>query len=346
MFAVNGSYSGKQGKISELRLLDCDTLTEHSKIMTLLDNAVSSIRLALQDFNSEDERRLLSAVRNLNAGILLLYKAKLSFLSPPGSDDVLIKKDIIPVKGQDGQIVFVGTGTKTVDVDQIQKRFKTLGISTDWKKFNRINKVRNDIEHHFTDDSQRDAIRGAISDTFLLIRDFISRELGEDPMTALGQEAWSILISVSEVFEKEHEDCQEALEAVDWESRALGGAVMEETCPNCGSKLLAPRGKNREEGIECRSCGEHEAFEDFAGRALSDFLGGENHWAVKDGGEEVLIQCPFCFQDGYVVEEERCAICGEGCEHTCDRCASRIPVSELNDGGLCGWCSHMMSKDD
>src|SRR5438105_213793 len=101
----------------------------------LYDNAISSIQLGLADFSSGDDKRLLSAVRNLHAGIVLLYKAKLSILSPERSADVLIKKRILPKRSSTGEIVFVGHGERTVDVREIEQRFNSLEIRTDWERF-------------------------------------------------------------------------------------------------------------------------------------------------------------------------------------------------------------------
>ena len=63
---------------------------------SLLSNAVLSIEIGVEDFRSPDPRRLVSAVRNVQAGILLLCKEKLRRLSPPSSDEVLIKARIVP----------------------------------------------------------------------------------------------------------------------------------------------------------------------------------------------------------------------------------------------------------
>ena len=41
---------------------------------SLLTNAVQSIQIGIEDFSSTDPRRILSTVRNLYAGILLLLK--------------------------------------------------------------------------------------------------------------------------------------------------------------------------------------------------------------------------------------------------------------------------------
>jgi hypothetical protein len=47
----------------------------------LLKNAVVSIQLGLEDFASDDGRRIISAARNLYSGVLLLAKEVLRQLS-------------------------------------------------------------------------------------------------------------------------------------------------------------------------------------------------------------------------------------------------------------------------
>jgi hypothetical protein len=65
---------------------------------TILENAVSSIQIGIEDYQSNDPRRVLSVVRNLSAGVLLLFKEKLRQLSPDGSDEVLIKQRRVQLK--------------------------------------------------------------------------------------------------------------------------------------------------------------------------------------------------------------------------------------------------------
>jgi hypothetical protein len=120
----------------------------------VLENAVQSIQLGIEDYQSSDPRRALSAVRNITAGVLLLFKEKLRRLSPPGSEDVLIKQRSRILKATDGSIQVVGTGQRTVDVAQIEERFGDLKISTDWKRVRAMVHVRNDIEHHSTSASE------------------------------------------------------------------------------------------------------------------------------------------------------------------------------------------------
>lgn len=142
------------------------------KKMNLLSNARGSIRIGLEDYSSSDEDRLVSCTRNLFAGILLLFKHKLSLLSPADSDEALVKEKVRPEFDSSGKVQWVGRGRKTVDFNQIQERFESLGIPVDWERVKKINGFRNDVEHYYTKLS-KDAIRELICDSFIVIRDFL-----------------------------------------------------------------------------------------------------------------------------------------------------------------------------
>ena len=114
---------------------------------SILNNAVQSIQIGIEDSQSHDPRRILSAVRNVQAGILLLCKEHLRALSPSGSDEVLIKSKTKPVI-IGGNIVMVGHGRHTVDQKQIQDRFEALSIQVDWRPLEQLTRFRNDIEHY------------------------------------------------------------------------------------------------------------------------------------------------------------------------------------------------------
>ncbi len=78
--------------------------------MSLIKNAVESIQVGVEDFSSDDERRSVSAMRNIAAGLLLLFKYKLCLLSPASDPELLIKKDLIPTVDGDGRCIFVSRG--------------------------------------------------------------------------------------------------------------------------------------------------------------------------------------------------------------------------------------------
>ena len=185
--------------------------------MDLLTNAVESIQAGVEDYRTGTRPRLLSAVRNIHAGILLLYKEALRRESPHDSNGVLLTARISPFRDTSGKLIFVGEGKKTVDVQQIRQRFDALGIGTDWKRFDGVNIVRTDVEHFYPRLDQN-ALQGLISDSFLIVRDFIANELEDDPRELLGEQTWQTMLEVSEVHEKERQECKRLLAEVKWVS--------------------------------------------------------------------------------------------------------------------------------
>src|SRR5258705_9212371 len=117
--------------------------------MDLVENAIHSIQVGVEDYGVANTARLLSSARNIHAGILLLFKEALRRLSPPNSNDVLIMSKAVPETDPNGNIVFVGAGSITVTVAQIRERFKSLSIHADWERFEKISRVRNEIEHFY-----------------------------------------------------------------------------------------------------------------------------------------------------------------------------------------------------
>jgi len=317
--------------------------------MDLLSNATQSICAGVEDYQEGSHARLLTAVRNIHAGILLLYKEALRRLSPNGSNEVLVKAKISPTRDANGNVLFLGVGKKTVDVQQIKDRFAELNITADWPRFDRITDVRNDIEHYYTK-ADKKALESVISDAFVCIRNFMTAELKEDPLALLGDETWEAMLKISEVYEAERSECEEILSKVDWKSDTLKDGVLDLTCPSCSGSLLRPAGDytvyTDNMGLQCRICGEVSSADDFVPRAIESALDGDMYDSLEDGGDEPYTSCPVCGSEAYVMAEQQCAHCGESAEHTCARCGNDIPASELHCSPFCGYCEHMMSKDD
>ncbi|OGV45134.1 MAG: hypothetical protein A2X46_11000 [Lentisphaerae bacterium GWF2_57_35] len=316
--------------------------------MSIYKNAIDSIILGIEDFNAADPRRLISATRNLVAGVLLLIKYKLAVLSPPGTDEVLLKERVLPEADGMGGITWKGKGHKTVDVRNMEERCVALGVVVDWNLVRKIVAHRNDIEHYFPSLTQS-ALRTLVADSFIIIRDFLRTQLNLDPLTELGSATWTTLTSVAEVYDKEKKECLANIESIDWTFDPLQCALSEWQCPNCGSGLMDVKitGADKWDAqFKCRACAAEFGFEEAGEQAVVDFFASENHLAVKDGGEEATITCPNCSRDTYDLEEDVCLICEESVERECQRCNCPIPASELDGSGYCSWCSHMMSKDD
>lgn len=316
--------------------------------MSILQNAIDSIALGIEDYNSDDPRRIVSCTRNIFAGILLLFKHKLSILSPPGSDEVLIKQRILPIVDGVTGIQWKGQGAKTVDVQQIEDRFKSLGINVDWSRIKKINEYRNNVEHYFSS-APHNAVQALIADSFIVIRDFVCEHLDEDPLSLLGAPTWNSLTSVNEVYEREKQECLAHIESVDWMYDSVLNALHDFRCKQCGSGLIdvMTHDADRWSAIfTCRSCGDELSFEEMVPLAISDYFGYDNYSAVKDGGDVATITCPSCNEETYVLEEDACVMCEESIERECQRCGIDIPPEELNGDEYCGYCAHKISKGE
>lgn len=313
--------------------------------MSILKNAIDSIAIGLEDSESTDERRIVSATRNIFAGILLLFKHKLCELSPEGSDEALIKQTVLPAMDGTGSVNWVGKGKKTVDFRNIEERFKSLNISVDWGKLYSINQYRNDIEHYYSP-LTHESIQKLISDSFLIIRDFITDELGEDPRSLLGENSWKILVEINEVYEKEKKMCDESLERLNYFSEEILHALQEYNCEKCGSNLIetTDSGDATEAYFKCRACEHDVPYEEIVSDVLNDYYAGDAYLAAKDGGDPPVINCPSCYNATYVYHENICAACGYTANHKCGRCGGNIPAEEISDENFCGYCSYMIAK--
>ncbi|HIF9128851.1 TPA: hypothetical protein ACX6PG_001164 [Photobacterium damselae] len=314
--------------------------------MSILKNAIDSIAIGLEDFKSTDERRIISSTRNIFAGILLLFKHKLCELSPANSDEALIKQRVLPEIDATGAVNWIGKGKKTVDVQNIKERFESLNITVEWKRLERINKYRNDIEHYYST-MNSESVQQLISDSFIIIRNFIVDELNEDPKELLGEDYWKILVDVNEVYEKEKQECDSTLEKLDYFSDEILYALQAYRCGECGSGLLeatSDQGKAVEASFKCRSCENDLHYESIVNAAINEYFADDVYLSYKDGDDSPVIDCPSCFDGSYLFHEGICASCGYSATHECERCGSSIPPEEISDDNVCGYCAHMWAK--
>lgn len=319
---------------------------------TILENAIQSIQIGVEDYLalSEDPRRTLSAVRNLSAGVLLLLKERLRELSPPNSDEALIKQEILPKLMVDGTVVFQGEGSKTVDVYQMKKRLQSLNVEVDWKRLEAIIRIRNVIEHYCTS-TPTSQIKELIAGIFLVVRDFITTQLKSEPVDLLGAETWGTLLDVAEVYNQEAAACQAAMAEVAWGEEGVGRVVSHLRCAACQSALLKPTNPTETSvasiELQCTSCGEILLFEDLAEAAAHDCYFSEMYLAMTDGGDPPLATCYECGRETFLTAEQVCIACSATLHYTeCVLCGEGLSVDEQALDGLCSYHHHMAGKDD
>jgi len=314
---------------------------------SLISNAVSSIQIAVEDYTNEDSRRRLSALRNMTAGILLLFKEKLSRLSPPGSDEVLIKQKIVP-KQIGGVLQFVGEGKKTVDVFQIKERFENLGIDVSWIRFEKIINLRNQIEHYH--DAPPALIQESVANSFVIASEFIKNYLDASPVDLLGEATWQVLLQENNIYEAEAEICVKEMNRIEWELATQSEIAEFLECAKCHSKLIKPLDPASDIGsmnFECAACGAFSEYSEIAESACETAFAGANYSSIKHGGDPENDMCPECGLQTFVFDENCCIVCGAEISYTkCVRCGEQITVHEQDYGGFCGYCNHMIEKED
>ncbi len=181
----------------------------------LLANAVASLQLGVEDYSANTARRTLSAVRNFYAGTLLLAKEALVCAAPEADPDEVIGARYRPVPDGEGGVEYVQDGAQTVDFQTLERRFKDFGIRADAGQLRTLNRVRNDIEHRYSDQADA-AIREAIATVFPLVSDLF-RQTDESPAERLG-EAWQIMLTTTQLYQEELNRCVATLREVAWQS--------------------------------------------------------------------------------------------------------------------------------
>jgi hypothetical protein len=315
--------------------------------MTLLKNAVESIQMGVEDFESGDARRGISAMRNITAGLLLLFKTKLCDLSPQWDKELLIKKDLTPGLDQDGKLIFVGKGRKTVDVAQIKERLKAMKVDVDWGRVDELTFLRNEIEHYYAS-ATPEVVREVVAKSFLLIRDFAQNALRKDPQELLGDECWQVLMNTSDVYMAELAACQATLRKVDWKYETIRRTLVHFHCPQCSSALVdAPSTDDTYPTINlrCKSCNNEFLFEDIVEDCVSELLSVDAHLSVKDGGDTPYDTCPQCGRDTFVHAEGKCVACEEELEYTqCGVCEEPLSIDDQVHDGLCSYCQYRLDR--
>lgn len=315
----------------------------------LLKNAVDSVQIGIEDFLSADGRRDLSAIRNIYAGILLLYKHYLKEMSPPHDKDLLIKSKIRFKRDISGNILPESYGKKTIDKEEIKKRFESLSIYVNWGRLEKISKIRNEVEHYYLKPSA-EPVKELISQSFVLIRDFVVEYLKKDPSNLFGSDCWSALLTSSEVFESTEKDCNQKIKKVNWKYESMEKISKIFECPGCYSKLIKCEDETEyssEMVLICASCLNRFKLSDVLEELVASCFEYENYISAKEGCEPETATCPECGSETYIISEDICLMCEETRAYTtCYRCGNGLSVYEQDFGGLCSYCSHVCSKDD
>jgi len=314
--------------------------------MSILNNAIASIQVGVEDYLSEDNKRKYSSVRNVFAGLLLLYKEKLCRLSPNEDRELLIRANIGFERDEQGKVTLSKTVKKTVNVQDIKKRFKSLRIGVDWKEFEKVNYLRNEIEHYYTDKSPK-IIDELVAISCLLIRNFIVEELKQEPARLLGDECWQVLLEVKTVYEQEKLACNASLSEVDWKYPIISNSLSEIRCPSCSSGLVKVNNSFDEYpsiGLQCASCNNTFRYTDIMAEHLNEIYFADSYIAATQGGDYPIDDCSQCWEATFIVEEGLCTNCGYATEYIeCVECGITIGLKDETEQRICDRCDYARS---
>ncbi|GLT21506.1 hypothetical protein GCM10007933_09580 [Zoogloea oryzae] len=329
----------------------------------LKENALTSIRLGIEDFQRSklekdqggDPARALSAVRNLFAGILLLFKYKIAVsVDATGDASVLIfnPPEVLPQADGKGGIEWKPVGKfkrTTIDVATIKKRFEGFGIDVDWPTIDKLQECRNHLEHLHPANTLGE-VADFVAELFPVLREFILTQLNEQPADLLDT-AWPVMLAHHEFFRDTIAECQAS-----W--AAAGVPEMMQPwlescqCEECGSSLLRPSQQDIEEGASvdnqdntfkyvCVACGHSDLIAPLMIKELNDAYYDD----PRDGGEADVEECNECKRSTFLISEQHCLWCGAELDYpTCTFCEEPLRQEDQFNGGLCGYHLHAYEK--
>lgn len=315
---------------------------------SIFGNAVQSIQIGIEDYQSNDSRRTISAVRNFYAGVLLLAKYVLVKRFPLSSQEEILSAKYRPVPDGKGGVTIKPYKEQTIDFNTLADRFKDFGLSINRDQLTDLNRIRNDIEHKFTTQN-KDSVREAIAKAFPVVSQLFN-QLGENPAKIL-EETWNTMLEVKNLYESELLSCQESFNLIDWNSGLLKS--LKRFCPSCGSELIAQKHPENTDfqcaDSDCRVCGAEISPEDLFGHSIEKRYEGAILSAMMDGDSSPLNICPECGVNAYVTDEDYtgCLWCGETLQH-CSVCEADLTPNNVSwdNNNLCSYCAHKLFKDD
>lgn len=326
----------------------------------LRENALTSIRLGVEDFErcrhpEGDPARALSAIRNLFAGVLLLFKYKIATcVDDPDDAAALIfnPPEVLPHSDGDGGIDWLPVGKfklTTIDVGTIQKRFEAFEIDVDWAVIEKLQACRNHLEHLHPAHTLGE-VADFVAELFPVLRDFIQTELEESPAAILG-DAWQLMLLHHQFFVDMSNRCEEA-----WTEagvpEGMGPWRKKCKCPECASTLLAPVQENLDAGdtVEhndnrfqtiCMACG----CTVLIAPLIIDALEKNHGYDPRDGGEPSVECCNQCGRNTFLIHEQICLWCAAELEYTeCEVCEDSLGQEDQDNNGLCSYHAHSYEK--
>lgn len=313
----------------------------------IFNNAITSIVLGVEDFETGTDARMLSAARNYYAGLLLLAKECLVRAAPNADAMAIIGAKFKPVPNGNGGVEHEVEGYATIDLYQLQQRFKDFGLKWPNANIKKLQKFRNDLEHYHLKEPAS-ALSEAIASSFPMVVDFFEI-LMEDPQSMLA-DVWDTILAERAAFQKIQEKCVGSLEIVDWPAEVYH--LDQLACPGCGSSLVGQvDAENSDHDCvegKCYQCGQLFSFENTMEIVVEASYGVNAYELAKNGEQPPIVDCPECGATTYVETGgvSVCFNCKESVAGECARCSNDISAHDFDPDhpALCSYCGYMLDK--
>lgn len=312
----------------------------------LSKNAIDSIELGIEDYQSNDLRRPISAVRNFYAGILLLCKQCLVEAAPNAEPMEILASKFTPCPDEEGG-VYYKPSTATIDFGELKERFKKFDL--DWPKGNIANlqKLRNQLEHYHSS-SPKEVIQQAIAECFPFVEGLFGI-LRKDPVAELGK-TWAVMLGEKKFFETKKAQCNESFSSMSWRRNLANYEYIK--CLSCSSSLIYQKDpQNSDPALfdgKCLACGTQFSAEETVQIIVEAEYGDSSYLSYKDGGSSEIHDCPECCNSTYVLIDDinECYFCGFVVDGECDRCGVDLTVENqsVNTSSLCDYCDCVVDK--
>lgn len=315
----------------------------------LIENAKGSIRIGIEDYFLAKEKhdrdkkfRMISALRNIYAGILIMFKERLLRLS---TDRCLIFLES-DKKSNEAWLnkKTLNRKAKTVYVKDIKKLFEKFHVDYEEEYLDQLNQARNELEH-FSADVSDDYLEELLVKAHHIILDFINGFEDETIENWIDRDQWERIEQSYQLVQEEKKRIEKEYMIFCFFSEESEVRMKHSVCPHCSSSLLIPTGKKHDPVMECCYCKEKYSPVEIIKSEHDE------HYNIKSGSGPTLGICPECYEE--TLEEDgdemifKCDNCGYVQSNCCEYCGSSIPIEEVGEGDeYCGYCRNMLSKDD
>lgn len=318
----------------------------------IMENAVGMITVGIEDYLQGSEYRKYSAVRNVYAGILLLYKAYLYRITPENGNqgDLIYSHDSdVDI---DGNLSATYTRkikkNKTIGFHEIKKLLKKIGYNVQKDKLNKLNELRCDIEHLYVNKELKNVDEIFYYSTSL-IADFYFKKLNYDPCEDFEEEKWNSLIDRKKDFGERIKSSIKSFSNLQANFPQLEPIIGHMRCQSCRSRILHLAGLSDMPMYStaiCDNCGNKFQLSEIMDKTIEDVYGASDYTRVMDGENPIIVACPDCWGNYFSTESGACLACGYEQEYSqCPVCHNPISIDEQEFNGICARCAHRAEDD-